>query len=431
MTTYLALAFSIILQIVLIIQAIRLIKVAQSRTTWILIAICFVLMTLRKSTNLIIFIYTNSVNYYDNYNYWVDVIVSVLMVISLFWLERMIKSIKKNENEKYESEVRFRTLFNNSSDELFLADLEGNFLEINKEVSNRLGYTRQELLKMNFGDLKTPKYADKVKENINLIIKNGTHIYESEHLSKDGKVIYLEMSSRIIRYKGESVIFTIARDITERKDFERKLLSSVIEAEDRERQRFAKEMHDGLGPLLSTIKIYVNEIYTEDIEPLEKQKLVKYTNELIDDAISNIRTISNNLMPSVIRDYGLIKAVDSLCKKINLTNKILVNFTTSSYNKRLEQNVEIVLFRITEELLNNTLKHASAENVNISLKINDDKIIFNYYDDGIGCNVDDSFINSKQGMGLKNIISRVKSINANYYFDSKYPGFSFSMELYL
>jgi signal transduction histidine kinase len=284
---------------------------------------------------------------------------------------------------------------------------------------------------MNFGDLKTPKYADKVKENINLIIKNGTHVYESEHLSKDGKVIYLEMSSRIIRYKGESVIFTIARDITERKDFERKLLSGVIEAEDRERQRFAKEMHDGLGPLLSTIKIYVNEIYTEDIEPLEKQKLVKYTNELIDDAISNIRTISNNLMPSVIRDYGLIKAVDSLCKKINLTNKILVNFTTSSYNKRLEQNVEIVLFRITEELLNNTLKHASAENVNISLKINDDKIIFNYYDDGIGCKVDDSFINSKQGMGLKNIISRVKSINANYYFDSKYPGFSFSMELYL
>lgn len=388
-------------------------------------------MAIRKTTNLIILIYTNSINYYENYNYWVDVIISVLMVISLFLLERMIKSLKKNENERYESEVRFRTLFNNSSDELFLADMKGNFLEINKEACNRHGYSREELLKMNFSSLKTPKYADKVKENIDLIVKNGTHVYESEHLSKEGKIIYLEMSSRIIRYKGESVIFTIARDITERKDFERKLLSGVIEAEDRERQRFAKEMHDGLGPLLSTIKIYVNEIYTEDIEPLEKQKLVKYTNELIDDAISNIRTISNNLMPSIIRDYGLIKGIDSLIKKINLTNKILVNFTTTSYNKRLEKNVEIVLFRITEELLNNTLKHASAENVNIRLQIFDEKILFNYYDDGIGCTVDEAFINSKQGMGLKNIISRVKSINANYSFDSKYPGFSFSMELYL
>jgi PAS domain S-box-containing protein len=431
MLTYLALAFSIALQIILIVQAIRLIKVAQSRTTWILITISFVLMAVRKSTNLLVFIYTNSINYYESYNYWADVIISILMVISLFWLERMIKTHKKNENERYESEVRFRTLFSNSSDELFLADLSGKFIEVNKEVCNRLGYTREELLVMNFSDLKTPKYADKVKENIELIIKNGTHIYESEHLSKDGKIIYLEMSSRIIRYKGKSVIFTIARDITERKDFERKLLSGVIEAEDRERQRFAKEMHDGLGPLLSTIKIYVNEIYTEDIEPLEKQKLVKYTNELIDDAISNIRTISNNLMPSVIRDYGLIKGIDSLCKKINLTNKILVNFTTTSYNKRLEKNIEIVLYRITEELLNNTLKHASAENVNIRIQITDNKVIFNYYDDGVGCNVDDAFINSKQGMGLKNIISRVKSVNANYYFDSKYPGFSFSMELYL
>ncbi len=431
MLTYLALAFSIVLQIILIVQAIRLIKVAQSRTTWILIAISFVLMAVRKSTNLIIYIYYSSINYYENYNYWVDVIISVLMVISLFWLERMIKSHKKNENERYESEIRFRTLFNNSGDELFLADLNGNFLEVNKEVCNRLGYSREELLKMNFSNLKTPKYADKVKDNIELIKKIGTHVYESEHLSKDGKIIYLEMSSRIIRYKGESVIFTIARDITDRKDFERKLLSGIIEAEDRERQRFAKEMHDGLGPLLSTIKIYVNEIYTEDIDPLEKQKLVKYTNELIDDAISNIRTISNNLMPSVIRDYGLIKGIDSLCKKINLTNKILVNFTTTSYNKRLEKNIEIVLYRITEELLNNTLKHASAENVNIRLQLTDDKVTFNYYDDGVGCNVDETFINSKQGMGLKNIISRVKSINANYYFDSKYPGFSFSMELFL
>jgi signal transduction histidine kinase len=236
------------------------------------------------------------------------------------------------------------------------------------------------------------------------------------------------MSSRIIRYKGEKVLFTIARNITERKEFERKLLSSMIEAEERERRRFAKEMHDGLGPLLSTIKIYVNEIYTNEIEAEDKQKLIKYTNELLDDAISNIRTISNNLMPSIIKDYGLIKAVDSLCKKVNLANRNKVVFNTPDFKYRFEANIEIVLFRIIEELLNNTIKHAAADNVEINLETKNNKLYFSYADDGIGCRMDDNFINSKQGMGLKNIVSRVKSINANYSFETSKPGFYFSME---
>ncbi|MCX6230665.1 MAG: PAS domain S-box protein [Bacteroidetes bacterium] len=425
---YSSIIFAIILQLTLIFLAIRIIRVSNTQKAWIFFSIGFILITLQKISELIYYYRTGILSDIDNFSYWVDIIIAFFMITSLILIQKSLKKNKRIAHEKQESEIRFRALFNNSSDQLFLADLKGNFLDVNKEVCEALGYKRDELLKMNFADIKTAAFADKVEENINSIIQNKTLVFESEHQTKSGKVLYLEMSSRIIRYKGEKVLFSIARNITERKEFERKLLSSMIEAEERERRRFAKEMHDGLGPLLSTIKIYVNEIYTDEIEADEKQKLIKYTNELLDDAISNIRTISNNLMPSIIKDYGLIKAVDSLCKKVNLTNRNKVVFNTPDYKYRFESNIEIVLFRIIEELLNNTIKHAAADNVVINLETKNNKLIFNYADDGIGCPIDDNFINSKQGMGLKNIVSRVKSINASYSFDTAKPGFHFSME---
>ncbi|MEI6765160.1 MAG: PAS domain S-box protein [Bacteroidota bacterium] len=431
MLTYFFLVVAILLQTIPIILAIRLIRTAQSRMTWILISIGFSVMAFRRLIELFIMLKNPDLSATEWYTSLIDITISVLIIASLIYLNRILKSIRAADNERYESEIRFRTLFNNSSDELFLADLDGNFLEVNKEVCNRLGYKREELLKMNFADIKTPRYVNQVRENIEMIIQNGTHIYESEHLTKEKKILSLEMSSRIIRYKAQKIIFTIARDITERKEFERKVLSAVIEAEERERKRFAKELHDGLGPLLSTVKIYLNEIYSEDIEPDEKSNLIKYTNELLDDAVSNIRTISDNLMPTVITDHGLIKAIESFAKKINLAGKIHFTFSHTGFTSKLDINLEMVLYRITEELINNTLKHAGAVNAAASIEVNGKKLVLNYSDDGVGCIVNELLLNSREGMGIKNIISRSKTINGAYTFGNTLPGFKFRLEVYL
>jgi PAS domain S-box-containing protein len=431
MLTYFFLVIAILLQTIPIILAIRLIRTAQSRMTWILISIGFTVMAFRRLIELFITLKNPDLSATEWYTSLIDITISALIIASLIYLNRILKSIRNADNERYESEIRFRTLFNNSSDELFLADLDGKFLEVNKEVCNRLGYKREELLKMNFADIKTPRYVNQVRENIEMIIQNGTHVYESEHLTKEKKVLSLEMSSRIIRYKAQKVIFTIARDITERKEFERKVLSAVIEAEERERKRFAKELHDGLGPLLSTVKIYLNEIYSEDIEPDEKANLIKYTNELLDDAVSNIRTISDNLMPTVITDHGLIKAIESFAKKINLAGKIHFTFSHAGFSSKLDINLEMVLYRITEELINNTLKHAGASNAEASIEVIGKKLVLNYSDDGVGCIVNEMLINSREGMGIKNIISRSKTINGSYTFGNTLPGFKFRLEVYL
>ena len=96
--------------------------------------------------------------------------------------------------------------------------------------------------------------------------------------------------------------------------------------------------------------------------------MLKQTNELINEAISSTRSISNNLSPHLIMDFGLVKAVESFCKKVNLVQKIKINFENSLGAERFDQTIEIVLYRVITELINNTLKHAQASKIEISWK---------------------------------------------------------------
>jgi len=214
------------------------------------------------------------------------------------------------------------------------------------------------------------------------------------------------------------LILSVVRNIGTRKETEREILSTVIRTEERERERFAKDMHDSVGPLLSTIKLYVNELKSPNLETEERTDFVNQTNEILDEAITSIRTISNNLMPRVIHKYGLIKALESFCDKVNKTNKINIQFDTKHISDRLDQNLELILFRVITELITNTLKHANAKNISIELEKSSNKIIMSFKDDGIGFDIDKIMNSEHLGMGLKNIISRIKSINGDYHFIS-------------
>jgi PAS domain S-box-containing protein len=344
--------------------------------------------------------------------------VSAILAFSVIGIARILYSASKAEEAKDESEKRFSTLFHNSSDEIFLADLEGNFLEVNQVACDSLGYSAEEFRRMNFRDIKTAKYVDKVKENIELILVRGKLIYESEHMSKQGRILSLEMKSRLINYQGKKAILSIARDITERKQLERKILRAVIDAEERERERIAGELHDDLGPLMSAIKLYVNELESEDLREEERDEFLQKANEILDEAISSTRTIANNLTPRVIIDFGLIRALDSFCKKLNLTQKVNIIYE-ASVTERFDQTIELVLYRVVTELLNNSMKHACASKIEVHLEKFDNILQLTYLDDGVGFDLDEVLQNESSGMGLKNIISRLQSINGTYRIHSR------------
>ncbi len=206
------------------------------------------------------------------------------------------------------------------------------------------------------------------------------------------------------------IFYTWKRAEHERKMAERRVLNAVIRTEERERKRFAKDMHDGIGPLISTIKLYVNELISDEITEKEKEESVDYINKLLDDAVTGIRTISNNLTPRIIHEYGLVSAITDFCNSVNKTHKLAIKIKGP---KKLDlgNHIEINLYRIVNELVNNTLKHSDATKAEISIVQENNIIRFTYRDNGKGFDYSGYAESKYKGDGINNILTRVQSMD--------------------
>jgi len=346
----------------------------------------------------------------------------------LIKIKQKEETIQETTKELIQSENRFKTLFENTGDDIIVSNKDGKIIEVNKTICNTLGYSREEMLKMTIADIRSPKYAAITDQTCRLILQKGKLTFEAEHETKQGEIIQVEIKSRVIDSGNDRYILSIARNISERKKMIRRVLKAVIQTEERERERFAREMHDGLGPLLSAVKLYANELNDPSLSHEERKEMTRQVDELIDEAIANTRSISNDLMPRVIIDYGVVKAVRSYCEKINKTEKVNIRFSAENIDDNLDQNVQLILYRVISELINNTLKHASAKNIDINLCKTDNKIELNFRDDGKGFDVDAIMKDKNSGMGLKNITSRIRSINGNCSFIS-HPGEGFKIDI--
>lgn len=364
------------------------------------------------------------------------ILFAIIMLVGARRIAKILDTFKQNraklkttEQELEQSQAGFRLLFQSSSDEIFVSDLQGNILEANDQASNLIGYTHEEFLQMNILDLKPLKFAETFLKNREILKEKGGHLYDSEYITKSGEIIPVETNSRVLMYKGKEMIISISRNLLKRKEMERKLLSVVIQTEEKERERFSKDMHDGIGPLLSTVKLYVNELGSSELDEEEKEQFVAQINKMLDDAVGSIREISNNLMPRVIHEYGLVKALESFCQKINQTGKIYVDFT-SEIDEAASKNVQLILFRVISELLTNTIKHAKAKNANIQLQKKEDRISLIFTDDGVGFDSKYVMENKGTGIGLKSIVSRIRSINGGCNIYSKEgEGFKIVIEI--
>ncbi len=311
-----------------------------------------------------------------------------------------------------QSEQHFKTLFNNSSDDIFVLDMEGNFLEVNQVACDNLGYSPEEFKRMNFRDIKTPKFLDKVDRNLETIRMLGKYRYESENVATSGRVIPVEMNSRIIEYRGKKVILTIARDITERKEVEEKILRTIIQTEERERKRFVADLHDGLAPILSTIKLYTDILKKGNFKKIDKGEAIANVEELVDMAIKSTREISNNIRPSLLQDFGLAAAIHEFTSYVKATHAVDIEVNTQQYTIDHRGIEETILYQSVQELINNTLKHSKADHIKIDLKSFDNQIILYYRDNGIGFDLT-AELKKNTGYGLNNIINKMKTIKGS------------------
>jgi len=410
---------------------IRMLSFAKGKKSWILIGLSIFFMAIALLLELFNLYFENNNQTLLTIYFILNLFVAVLLTAGVIKMGKLLRKLKKAEESRIESEDRFKLLFDNTGDEIFLADFLGNFIEVNNEALKKLGFTREELMKKSFADIKTTKYIPLVQKNIEIILKKGHHVYETEHVAKDGKVIFLEMSSRVIDYFGGKAILSIARDITERKEIERKIASAIIETEERERKRFAADLHDGLAPLLSTIKLYTDLLKKGNFKNISPAETLQSVDELVDKAIVSTREISNNIMPSILQDFGLPAAVKDFCNYINNTNSIKITLDSSQYKLTGPRIEETVLFQSIKELVNNTLKHSRANNINIFLESHENQVNLFYKDDGVGFDVDEK-MTLPTGLGLNNIVNKVKTINGLSLIKSKVgEGMSVLVSLYV
>ncbi len=199
---------------------------------------------------------------------------------------------------------------------------------------------------------------------------------------------------------------------------ERKLLHAIINTEENERKRFAKDLHDDLGPLLSTVKMSITAMSARATDPVNKE-IIDNTSHVVNEAIAAIKDISNTLSPHVLTNFGLVSATSSFIKKINKARDVNFTFNSNVDDKRLHSDIEAVIYRSVCELINNSLKHSGASNISIDLNIHGNFIILQYNDNGRG--FDTAILDSEEnmGMGLSNIQTRVKSVNGIFVLDSK------------
>ncbi len=186
----------------------------------------------------------------------------------------------------------------------------------------------------------------------------------------------------------------------------RRILSAVMRTEERSRSRYSKELHDGLGPLLSSAKMTLSAL-DDKMTGDEKREIIENTTYVIDEAIRALREISNNLSPRLLTDFGLRRAVQNFINRNTSNHNAIIVFDTNIKNERYDSDVEVIFYRVICELINNSLKHAKCSRVDLSLKTNSKELLLSYCDNGKGFNPSEVV---DCGLGLSNITSRVTSL---------------------
>jgi signal transduction histidine kinase len=194
---------------------------------------------------------------------------------------------------------------------------------------------------------------------------------------------------------------------------ERKLIAaqSLMKGQEEERTRLARDLHDGVGGLLSGVKLSMSNMKGNAF--LSEENAHSFNNVItqLDQSIAELRRVSHNMMPESLIKYGLKEALENYCESLNFSGKIKVQLQTYGMEERMDQSTEIVVYRMIQELLNNVIKHADAKNVLIQLVRKQDRFTLTVEDDGKG--FDTQEINHKNGAGLANIKARAEYLNGN------------------
>ena len=262
---------------------------------------------------------------------------------------------------------------------------------------------------------------------------------EVKSTTKQGEVVWLEMS--IIPYnpsEDKSELLIIASEITDRKaaqleierltkdSFEEKMSqqkiisSKIIENQEKEQNRIAKDVHDGIGQMLTGLKYNLESINIADIDKTAIK--IEHLKELTTNIIKGVRTATFNLTPPELSDHGIVPAITKLTQELGrLTGKEIVFFNKTDFNIRLDSLTEINIYRIVQEAINNAIKYADSSHILVSLSHSKNMLSLVIDDDGKGFEPSKvkKVKNGDGGMGMTFMKERIKYIDGRLFLNSE------------
>jgi len=327
----------------------------------------------------------------------------------------MTSKLKSTTNELHEREERLRHFYEATVDGIILHENKKALL-VNHALSVLTGFTEEELMSKEIG-----KIIVSVSEKTEVTDYLNIHAYEASCISKSGKSFPVEVQQGYVEYKGRKIHATVLRDITQRKEVEsalkeerEKRLSAIIDGQEMERQRMSRELHDGLGQFLIAIKLKLETIINT---PFANKESLLEVQEMFNTTIDEVRKISDNLMPSILKEFGLETALRNLCKLMAQASNINIRFESLPIKKKLEERISTYLYRISQEALNNVVKHAQATEASIELLELGNYIQLIIKDNGKGFDFDRHF--KSQGNGIYNMHERISVIGGSIEIKSK------------
>ncbi|UFH55684.1 sensor histidine kinase [Spirosoma sp. KNUC1025] len=196
----------------------------------------------------------------------------------------------------------------------------------------------------------------------------------------------------------------------------RELMAATFRGQEEERKRLAEDMHDGIGTMLSITKMSLNQLEQKLGGEVQVGFEFQKTRSMIDETMTNVRRISRNLVPTTLERFGLLAALEELADRAN-DGELEVELNYPETAVQIPPTLELMLYRISQELVNNAIRHARARHITIQLICMDNEIRLSVVDDGVGFDFDAIMENRQGGLGLRTIESRLNVVNGHVTFD--------------
>lgn len=192
-------------------------------------------------------------------------------------------------------------------------------------------------------------------------------------------------------------------------DHQKDLIHATILTQENERKRIAQDLHDDISAKLNVIHLNSNLLLEDNLTKEERNTVSKNIINVTNRTISISRKIAHDLLPPILDKFGLKSAIEELTDDFNSSKKVTINYELNYPKDHLNKSLELHLFRILQELINNSIKHGKAKNINLVLEIDNSHLQLVYSDNGLGFNPGSA--KHKKGLGMKNIESRVELLN--------------------